>query len=141
MFQANEVTFLDYNDFILAPAYLFLILIFAYLYRNVALRGTPIRKFFIPGMLVKIIGGIGVELVYGFYYHGGDTFYYFYDSRTFNNALKEGVGLVFKLLLLSANVNTPETYESTFWLVYFRNPSGWMADKVYGIISIFCFHS
>ncbi|MEO5674243.1 MAG: hypothetical protein ABIQ74_06325 [Chitinophagales bacterium] len=141
MFQADNIRFLEYNDFIITPFYLFIILIAALLYRNIALHDNPVRKYFITGMLAKIAGGIGVGIVYGFYYHSGDTFYYFYDSQTFNESLRHGLDLFFKLLLLPANTYTTATYDSTWWLTFFRDPSGWMADKIYGIVSIFSFHS
>ncbi|HYV92193.1 MAG TPA: hypothetical protein VE978_10435 [Chitinophagales bacterium] len=141
MFQANGITFLDYNDFILTPIYLFLIIICMYMFRNVALLNTPTRKYFITGVMVKIVGGIAVGLIYGFYYKSGDTFYYFYDSQTFNNSLKDGFGLFFKLLALPAHTNTTATYDSTWWTTFFHDPSGWMVDKIYGVISIFTFHS
>src|SRR4051812_23523657 len=115
MVQSDGIVFLEINDLILTPVYLFYILIFAYLIRNIQLHHSPMRKYFIPGLMVKIFGGLGVLWVYGFYYKSGDTFYYFYDSRTFNASLKEGWGLFFKLLFLPANKITTSTYESTVW--------------------------
>src|SRR5439155_25347837 len=61
--------------------------------------------------------------------------------QTFNNSLKEGFGLFFKLLLLPAQTYTTATYDSTWWVTFFHDPSGWMVDKIYGIISIFTFHT
>lgn len=141
MFTDDQIQFLDYGDFILLPTYLVLVFVIALLARNASLRGSPLRKYFIPGLLVKIIGGLGVGVVYGFYYRGGDTFYYYRDSETFNFALREGLDIFFKLLRVSSNEITPATYDYTKWLAFFHESSGWMADKVYGIISIFSFHS
>src|SRR5262249_21386836 len=135
MFKADGITFLDSSDFVLAPLYLFAIFIFALLYRNVVLKETPIRKYFITGMLAKIIGGIGVGLIYGFYYKSGDSFYYYWDSQTFNSTLRQGFTPFIKLLMVRANENTTATYDNTWWLTYFRDPSGWMTDKIYGIVS------
>jgi hypothetical protein len=141
MFTVDGTQFLDNTDYILAPAYFAIVLIIALLTRNVLLRGSPLRKYFLPGLLVKIIGGLGVGIVYGFYYGSGDTFYYYRDSLTFNLSLNEGFDIYFKLLALPANTITFATYDYTKWLAFFHEPSGWMADKVYGIISIFSFHS
>ena len=141
MFTTEGIQFLTYSDFFLLPAYFGLILIIALLARNATLRGSPLRKYFLPGLLVKLIGGLGVMLVYGFYYKSGDTFYYYRDSQTFNFSLREGFDLYFTLLRLPAGIITPATYDYTRWLAFFHEPSGWMADKVYGIISIFSFHS
>lgn len=94
-----------------------------------------------PGLLVKIFGALLLGAIYGFYYKGGDTFYYYYDSRTFNNAIGQSLGLFFELLLLPAGKYTLATYESTRWLTFFRDTSTWTADKVYGILSVVGFHS
>src|SRR5437867_3287655 len=111
----DPIVFLNTTDLALAPIYFFFILILAFIVRNAALHDSPARKYFIPGMLVKIFGGIGVGLIYGFYYKTGDTFYYYYDSHTFNYSLQTGWHLFFKLLLLPAGTITPKTYDSTWW--------------------------
>src|ERR1700704_3728425 len=120
MFTSEGIQFLDYNDFILVPAYFAIVLIIALLARNTSLRGSPLRKYFIPGLLVKIIGGLGVGLVYGFYYKSGDTFYYYRDSETFNYTLREGLDVYFRLMRTPANVITPATYDYTKWLAFFH---------------------
>src|SRR6185369_7429106 len=142
MFKGEDIVFLDVNDFALVPIYLFFIVLLGFLVKNITLQKSPLRKYFLPGMMAKIIGGLAVGAVYGFYYKGGDTFYYYYDSKTFNDALKNG-GLpdFFQLLFLPAQKITIDTYESTRWLTYFKDPSGWTADKVYGVVSLFSFHS
>src|SRR6185295_7822150 len=131
---SDGIQFLDSNDYILTPLYLFLILIIALLFRNISLYKSPLGKYFMPGLMVKIVGGLGLGLVYGFYYHGGDTFYYYSDSITFNLAIYDNFNLFLKLLLLPAHTFTPLTYDYTKFLTYFHQPSGWMAVKVYGII-------
>lgn len=42
----------------------------------------PLRKFFWPAFLLKMAAGIGIGLLYTFYYTGGDTFNYFHDGIT-----------------------------------------------------------
>jgi hypothetical protein len=44
-------------------------------------------------------------------------------------------------LLVPGNTTTPATYDYTWWLTYFRDPAGWTADKVYGVLSVLSFHS
>lgn len=141
MFTYDGDQFLAYSDYILIPGYFAIVLIIAFLARNASLRGSPLRKYFIPGLLVKIVGGLGVGVVYGFYYGSGDTFYYWRDSLTFNLSLREGFDIFFRLLMLPANTITFATYDYTKWLAFFHDSGGWMADKIYGIISIFSFHS
>jgi hypothetical protein len=141
MLKSMGIQVLYVQDIFLVPLYLVLVFFFAFMYRNIAYRNDAARTYFIPGLAVKIFGSLAMGAVYFFYYDGGDTFYYYSDARTFYDAIQHSFGLFVKLLLLPAETITLPTYESTNWLVYFRDPTGWMADKVYGIISIFSFHS
>jgi len=142
MFQSDDgIMILEAADFILVPVYLFFIYLFVLLIRSVSMRNSPLARYFIPGLTVKILGGIGVGVVYGFYYRSGDTFYYFNDSLAFTLAVKDGLGQFFNLLTLPSGVITIYTNDYTNWLCYFHDPAGWTADKVYGILSILTFHS
>lgn len=128
-------------DFFLLPVYLFFILLFAVLYRNFKYRNAVISQYFMPGLLVKIGGALALGAIYGFYYKGGDTFYYFHDARTFNVAISQSLKTFFDLLFLPAGKITLATYEHTRWLTFFRDTSTWTADKVYGVLSVLSFHS
>ena len=76
-------------DYALAPFYLLVVFIIAYWIRA-RHRDNPIYKYFIPGLFVKIFGGIAFGMVYAYYYGFGDTFNYFaganalYDMLTTN---------------------------------------------------------
>jgi hypothetical protein len=70
-------------DTLLAPFYLILVLFFAYKYKAKHQHEHPAYKYFIPGLLAKIAGAIGLGLVYYFYYGGGDTVNYFNTASAF----------------------------------------------------------
>jgi hypothetical protein len=141
MYQVEGIVIIESIDYVLTPIYFFLIMALAFIIRNSTVHDSAMKKYFIPGLLVKIIGGLALGLIYAFYYKGGDTFYYFYDSKAFNLALNDGLDQFWRLLTLSAGEQTIYTTQYTSWICYFRDHSGWMADKVYGIISIFTLHS
>lgn len=74
------------------PAFLFLvvlILIWAYRVKQRNIRKNSSYRFFIPGLLVKIIGGLGFALIYTLYYNGGDTINYYQTARAFVNLLEQ----------------------------------------------------
>ena len=73
---------LSIGDFILTPLYLIIVFLFARSTVSRKIDNEPYYKYFIPGLFVKIFGGIGVCLIYLFYYGGGDTVSYFTDGRT-----------------------------------------------------------
>jgi hypothetical protein len=141
MVQAQGIVVLESVDFILTPIYFILLLALAFAIRNSTVRQPQLRPYFIYGLLVKLLGGLGMGAVYAFYYDGGDTFYYFFDSKAFDIAMKDGVGPFFRLLFLPAGAVTVETVNYTNWLTYFKDPAAWMAVKVYGVISLLSFHS
>jgi hypothetical protein len=72
---------MDIFDLILAPFYLILVLFLAYKYKAKHQHESEAYKYFIPGLIAKIFGAIGLGLVYFFYYDGGDTTNY-YDTAT-----------------------------------------------------------
>ena len=130
------------QDLILFPLYLIAILLAAYLYRNFRYCDSQLKKYFIPGLLVRIGGALGLGIIYLFYYHGGgDTFYYFKDSYAFNLAIQKSFSTFLQLLFLPADKITFALYDFIRLVTFFRDPSGWMADKVYGVLSVLSFHS
>ena len=78
---------LNLKDLIFTPFVIFLILYLSTLYKNYQISKNPSFKYFIPGLVVKIFGGISVCLIYQFYYRGGDTTAYFHDGVTMVNLL------------------------------------------------------
>lgn len=68
-------------DFLYSPFLLFFILYFAKSIRDKRIEKEPEFKYFLPAVIIKIIGAITVVLVYTLYYKGGDTNYYFNDGR------------------------------------------------------------
>lgn len=56
------------------------------------------RKFFWPAFLVKLAGGIGLGLVYSFYYKVGDTLVYFQDATILTSLARTDPWLYLKFL-------------------------------------------
>lgn len=141
MLKSDGTQILFVQDIILLPLYLTAVLLFAFIVKNKRYRGVKAADYFIPALTVKIVGGLAMGSIYLFYYGGGDTFYYYADSKVFNNSIGQSFSLFLKLLFLPAKTITIDTYESTAWLAYFNDHSGWAAVKVYGILSTLTFHS
>jgi hypothetical protein len=137
--DGNQILFVQ--DIILLPLFIMVVLLVAFIIKNTRYRNVTEAKYFIPALGIKIIGGLAMGSVYLFYYGGGDTFYYYYDAKTFSDSIGQSFGLFLNLLFLPAKTITIDTYESTKWLVYFNDHSGWAAAKVFGILSILTFHS
>ena len=92
--------FITLMDYLLLPFYLVVIYIIANNFKNKHYPpGHPWRKYFIPALTVKIVGAIFIGLVYQYYYGGGDTAYYFYQSKIVNEAISESPVKGFILML------------------------------------------
>ena len=94
---------MEIKDLILTPFYLIIIYFVAIIIRNNTLKDSPLKKYFIPALTVKIIGSIAVGLVYHFYYGGGDTFFFYQGTTIIWEAFLENpVGFRVQITLLGA---------------------------------------
>lgn len=78
---------MDVFDLLLPPIYLFIVLVIAYKYKGKSGSNDGVNKFFIPGLLLKILGAISLGLIYSFYYSGGDTINYHQTAMTLANLM------------------------------------------------------
>ena len=79
---------LDIYDVLLPPFYLAVIFFYANSVVNKNIRTKKYYRYLLPGLACKIVGGIGLCLVYTFYYtDGGDVTNYFLSTTTFVNSL------------------------------------------------------
>ena len=77
-------------DFILFPFIFLIIWRIAVVLRNKHFsRGHILRPYFIPALLLKIIGSVAFAAVYQFYYGYGDTFGYYNMGNFFTQILKD----------------------------------------------------
>lgn len=44
------------------------------------LATNPLKKYFLPGLIIKLVAGIAYGIVFQYHYGFGDTFNYFYDG-------------------------------------------------------------
>ncbi len=61
-------------------------------------RDIPEYRYFMPGLLMKLLGGFLFGLVYVYYYHGGDTLAYYDGAIKLNRLFMEDPGLYFQQL-------------------------------------------
>lgn len=138
-------------DLIMGPLWFFLIILIALVIREITIKNQEIKKYFLPGLTVKLMGAIGVCLTYQFYYDprfGGDTVFYYLTSKGMYEAFwKDPLAylyLVFK----------PETPREEFLIQnydfyytygrgmpYFFNFSAYNVSRLAGIVSLPAFNS
>lgn len=87
-------------DIILPPFYLVLIYFISNNIKNKNIEKNPVYKYYLPGMWIKIIGGIVITFIYVFYYKGGDTTEYFKESKLVGNLLFTDPSDFFRILFI-----------------------------------------
>ncbi|HYG51520.1 MAG TPA: hypothetical protein VD905_11490, partial [Flavobacteriales bacterium] len=77
----------NYFDLLLSPIYLIIIYFLASAHQEKHIHKNPAYKYYTKGLFVKLLGAIGVCIIYQFYYSGGDTINYFTTSEAISNML------------------------------------------------------
>ena len=68
------------------------------------------ERYFLPALVVKMVGAIALGAIYQFYYGGGDTFNYFYHGtfhiwQAFLDDPMKGIKLILAVSLLTVALN------------------------------------
>lgn len=130
---------MELADLFLGPLYLGLLYLLAYWVRP-AVTNQFTRPFFIPALTLKFVGAIAVGLIYQFYYHGGDTFNYYYHARVIHEAFDHSFATGWKLLLDNGGDSSPETalYVSRmFW--HQAGSEEFLVARIAAFLGLFCF--
>jgi hypothetical protein len=77
--------YLSVSDLVIPPFFIMLILLHALYVKNKKIRYNEAYKYYVPGILVKILGSIAICLVYTLYYSSGDSTGYFEQGRSIYN--------------------------------------------------------
>jgi len=129
-------------DFAVLPFALAFIYFVAYRMRNkrYSLK-NPLRKYYIPALSVKVFGAIFIGLVYGLYYGGGDTYYYFHQAQVLNSSLNESVIKWINLLLHIPGSNDENYYRYISQMEWYNDPASYAIVSLTAFISIFTFNT
>lgn len=134
--------FIGLKDFLLLPFYLAIIYALAYSSRNkqYSIR-HPLRKYYIPALTVRLLGAVGLGVVYQFYYgYGGDTGSYFYNSKLIAEYFTKDPGiffdLVFKPVLATLDVRMLINWNDS---VFGFNEANYFPIRILAILQLFTF--
>ncbi len=134
--------FIDIKDFLLLPLFLALIYAIAYGIRNkqYPIR-HPLRKYYIPALTVRLVGAVGLGLVYQYYYgYGGDTGSYFYNSKLITEYFYSDPGtfydLVFKPVVTTLDVRLNISWNDT---VFGFNEANFFPIRILAVMQLLTF--
>ncbi len=131
---------MEIKDFFITPLVLSVIYAAAYLIRPLVTEAST-KRYFIPGLTIKIIGAIAVGLIYQFYYGGGDTFTYFtYGSKYIWEAFRDSPIVAFKLIFAGADY-VPDTFQYASRIYTYGDLSSYFVVRIAGLLDILTFHT
>ncbi len=143
MLTMREIYFKDLlssTDLLLTPIYFLLFLLLFIFIRNILYpNDKQMKKYFMYGIIVKMIGAISVGLVYYFYYGGGDTSEYYNNANVMYRAFGDNASDFFTLLFNGNDYNLPTQEEYMPWMFFARDDSSYTVGKIAGFFSLFTF--
>ena len=95
------------NEILFSSIYLLIILFIGLMIKLRYQKKYPEYKYFVKGLLLKLVGVSAFCIVYLFYYRGGDTINYFLGSKAIANLLLQNFEIGWEVLL-----NTDSTYNN-----------------------------
>ncbi len=132
------------KDLLITPVWLGIIYFLAYSLRP-AFTDPHTKRYFIPGLTVKIIGAIAVGVIYQFYYGGGrpsgDTFAYFRDAKVIFQAFGDNPSAAIQLLLTKGGEVTPEIFIYANRMYWFGSSTEYFVIRIIGFLSLFTLHT
>lgn len=137
-------------DLVLLPFYLILIYFVAFLVKSRYGRTNPNYKYFFWGLHAKLIGAIGVVLIYVFYYDGGDTTSYMEGVLCMNRLAFENFEAYADImsnnlswenyLAFTDFTGFPPTYmykdSNTFAVIRFASPLSFLCFNSFPVLSV-----
>ena len=127
---------MELRDLLVTPILLILLYLVAYLIRPY-LTDPINRRYFLPALTVKVIGAIGLGLIYQFYYSGGDTYnYHTHGSRIIWEAFGDSFESGFKLLFSGEYV-----YKYSSRILFYKDEQSFFVIRIAALLDLLTFSS
>ncbi|MEO8149872.1 MAG: hypothetical protein ABI723_19690 [Bacteroidia bacterium] len=134
----KAINYLGLIDIIIGPFYALIILMIARMHQKRRMETDPSYKYYFPALAVKLIGGVGVCLVYTLYYNGGDTTNFFADAVRFNKILFKDPGGYFYLVTHAVNEMDWSLYDNeTGYPIYITDGNSYFVVKFTSLLVFF----
>lgn len=128
------------TDFLITPLVFLVLMLLAYVLRSQSATEET-KKYFYPALLLKMIGALGVGLVYQFYYGGGDTFsYYTHGASHVINAFYDNFTTGFKLLTANGEYDA-ETYKYASKIWMYRDDASYFIIRIASVFGLITYNS
>jgi hypothetical protein len=127
---------MEVKDFFVTPIVLLILYGIAYMVRP-SVTNVYTRPYFIPALTLKLIGAIALGLVYTFYYGGGDTSSYFYQSQVITSGFNESFSVGWKLMMAKTDYDAEiASYIPRF--IWYGDAPEYLVSRIAAAIGLFC---
>lgn len=131
---------MEIKDFFITPIVVAVVYALAYFVRPWVTEPQT-KRYFIPGLTLKIVGGLAVGFIYQFYYGGGDTFTYFQlGSKYIWEAFRESPDIGIKLLFAGQDY-VGETFKYASKIYTYGDLSSYFVVRVAGFFDLLTYHT
>lgn len=131
---------MELRDLLVTPLIILLVLVAAYWVRP-RVTDDITRRYFFPGLLVKIFGAIALGFIYQFYYNGGDTYnFHTHGSRHIWEAFMDDPLIGFNLLTSNGNY-FPGSYTYVSRMLFYTDPSSFFVIRIAAFFDLCTFSS
>lgn len=127
------------KDLLVTPVLILLIYGLAIYFKN-HITDPVTKKIFIPALTLKLLSAIILGAIYQFYYEGGDTFFYFNQSKIVAEALVNEPLKGISLLLSDGNYE-PHTLSYASRIHWYRFPTEFTVVKIAAIFNVITFNT
>ena len=130
---------MTFQDLIVTPVWLVLLILLAYLIRPLV-TSPETKTYLVPGLFAKFLGAIALGFIYQFYYDGGDTFSYHTNGsiwiwKAFMDSPLTGIDLLFQ----TAGDYNGQTFNYSSHIWFFRDPKSMMVVKIASVFDLFTY--
>jgi hypothetical protein len=131
---------LELRDLIVTPLLILVVIMGAFIIRPYATNEYT-KRYFLPAILLKIMGAISLGLIYQFYYHGGDTYnFHTHGSRIIWEAFNDNPEVGFKLLFSHGDV-IHGAYKYISRIPFYQDRASFEVIRIASFFDLFTFSS
>ncbi|MBK7853016.1 MAG: hypothetical protein IPJ66_18340 [Bacteroidetes bacterium] len=129
-------------DLIIGPIYLVIFFFVAHRIRSKHIDTNPSYRYYVSGLMVKMLGGAAVCLVYVYYYGGGDTVNYHMDCVSVSKLFVKNPWQAIRFTFLPLDAETFYSFDSeTGWPFYSYDAKSMAVDQINWIFAFISFNS
>lgn len=129
------------NDIILLPIFMLIILIISIIFQEILYKKNPLKKYFIPALMLKLMPSMLYAAVYIFYYKGGDTVAYHDYAMLIYEVFQHDPKRAFEIATSPANHFSFNTADITQQIWFYKSEATYMVVRLAFFLGIICFGS